>query len=211
MTHTLNRIGLESTGSASEFIFLCMIPAAQKGTRTAEMVEICNILMKHEPDNMIGLPAGLDEEGLRKMAANSTILTAVFNNPVSLQKAVEEIKERSFGVSIVLSGLFDGVHTLCESIGICEHTHNISLGVSGRTDRLPDTSVLEITTQCGHALISSHYVNHVAKSIRKGRMTCEEGMRLLVKPCVCGIANPRRIQDSLEKMTADESRLQADL
>ncbi|MBA3029773.1 MAG: hypothetical protein FP816_13340 [Desulfobacteraceae bacterium] len=201
MTHTLNRTGLASPESSNEFIFLCMIPAAWKGTKTAEMVEICDILLKHKPDNMIGIPAGLDEEGLRKMAANATILTAAFNNPVSIQNAVKEVKDKNLGVSIVLSGLFDGINTLCSNIGACEHTHNISLGVFGKADRLPDESVLEITTQCGHALISSLYVEHVVKSIKKGKLTCEEGMKMLVKPCVCGIANPKRIKNSLEKMT----------
>jgi hypothetical protein len=32
-------------------------------------------------------------------------------------------------------------------------------------------------------------------------MTCEEGMKLLIKPCVCGIANPERIKASLKDMT----------
>ena len=201
MTHTLNRTGLKSHPSCKEYIFLCMIPAADKGKKTSEMVAICDILIKHNPLNMIGLPADLDEAGLYKMAQRSTILTAVFNDQATIEDVVKEIKEKDFGISVVLSGLFDDINTICQNTGACEHTHNISLGIFGKTDRLPDEKTLEITTQCGHALISSQYVDYIVKQIKKGKITSEEGMKKLVKPCVCGIANPERIKASLEEMT----------
>ena len=201
MTHTLNRTGLQTDPSSKEYIFLCMIPAADKGQKTCEMTEICEILIKHKPLNMIGLPADLDEAGLIRMAQRSTILTAVFTDRQTIETVVKEIKEKNLGISVVLSGLFDEINTVCRNTGTCEHTHNISLGVFGKTDQLPDEETMEITTQCGHALISSHYVDHIVKQVKKGRMTCEEGMIKLVKPCVCGIANPKRIKASLEKMT----------
>ena len=204
MTHTLNRIGIEPGQSSKEYIFLCMIPAADKGRKTSEMAEICKILIKHKPSNMIGLPSNLDEAGLIKMAERSTILTAVFIDQKAVEAVIKEIKNKEFGISIVVSGLFDEIHTVCQNTGTCEHTHNISLGVFGKTDRLPDKQTMEITTQCGHALISSHYVDHIVKQIKKGKLTCEEGMKKLVKPCVCGIANPDRIKASLEKMTSSD-------
>ena len=201
MTHTLNRTGLAPEKDASEYIFLCMIPAASKGQKTEEMALICDILVKHQPANMIGVPAGLDEAGLDKMARRSTILTAVFNDKKAVMAVVEEIKKQQPGVSVVLSGLFDEIDGICDSTGTCAHTHNISVGVFGKTACLPDPKTLEITTQCGHALISARYVAHVANQIRKGKLTCEEGMAKLVKPCVCGVANPKRIKHTLEEMT----------
>jgi hypothetical protein len=59
---------------------------------------------------------------------------------------------------------------------------------------------MEITTQCGHALISPHLVDAVVKKIRKGKMTVEEAARMLIKPCACGIGNTTRIGRLLGEM-----------
>ncbi len=67
---------------------------------------------------------------------------------------------------------------------------------------LPDKKTLEITTQCGHALISPHLVEHIVKKIRKHKMTSAEGAKLLVKPCFCGIANPNRFEKILDEISA---------
>jgi len=33
---------------------------------------------------------------------------------------------------------------------------------------------------------------------------CPEGVQMLIKPCVCGIGNPQRIEKLLTEMTAGE-------
>ena len=204
MTHTLNRKGLSEARPGEEIVFLCMIPADQRGKKPEEMTEMANIVLKYNPDNIIGAPMGLDGDGVRALAKRGTIITAVFNNMDDVQKMVEEIKSKKLGISVVLSGLFKDVRGICDKAGLSEHTHNISLGVFGKTQELPDEETLEITTQCGHALISPHWVKQIARRIRKGKMTCEEGAALLIKPCVCGIGNPIRIQQSLERMASSE-------
>jgi hypothetical protein len=200
MTHTLNRRGLSEERPGEEIVFLCMIPAGERGKKSEEMLEMANTVLKYAPDNIIGAPIGLDEEGVRSLAKRGTIITAVFTNKDDVQKLIEEIKSKRLGISVVLSGLFQDVHEICDNNGLKEHTHNISLGIFGKTDRLPDEETLEIVTQCGHALISPHYVKQIVRKIRKGKMTSEEGARLLIKPCVCGIGNPQRIKTSLDLM-----------
>jgi hypothetical protein len=200
MTHTLNRRGLSEERPGEEIVFLCMIPADQRGKKSEEMLEMANTVLKYRPDNIIGAPVGLDEEGVRTLAKRGTIITAVFTNKDDVQKLVEEIKSKRLGISVVLSGLFQDVHEVCDKAGLKGHTHNISLGIFGKTERLPGEETLEITTQCGHALISPHYVKQIVRKIRKGKMTSEEGASLLIKPCVCGIGNPQRIKKSLDSM-----------
>jgi len=112
---------------------------------------------------------------------------------------------KKLGISVVLSGLFSNINQVCQKTGLKEHTHNISLGVFGRTQNLPEKEVMDITTQCGHALISSHYVKHLAKKVSKGKMTSEEAAKLLIKPCVCGIGNAERIEKILDSMAAQEN------
>jgi hypothetical protein len=191
MTHTLNRRGLSEERPGEEIVFLCMIPADERGKKSEEMLEMANTVLKYTPDNIIGAPLGLDEEGIRALAKRGTIITAVFTNKDDVQKLVEEIKSKRLGISVVLSGLFQDAHEVCDKAGLSEHTHNISLGIFGKTERLPDEETLEIATQCGHALISPHYVKQIVRKIRKGKMTSEE---------VCGIGNPQRIKRSLDLM-----------
>ena len=100
---------------------------------------------------------------------------------------------------MVLSGLFGDVREICKENDLKEHTFNISLGVFGKTEQLPDGKTLEITTQCGHGLISANFVKHVLKKIKKGKITSEEAAKLLIKPCLCGIGNPKRIANILEQ------------
>jgi hypothetical protein len=84
-----------------------------------------------------------------------------------------------------------------------EHTYHISLGVFGKTDALPDEKTLEITTQCGHSLISAALVADVVQRVKKARLTLEEGAALLIKPCACGIGNTKRIEQILGEMTSE--------
>jgi len=203
MTHTLNRRGLSEERPGEEIVLLCMIPAHERGKKSEEMTELAKTVLRYKPDNIIFAPLGLDEERIIDLAARGTIITAVFTDKNAVEKLVEEIKSKKLGISVVLSGLFADVHDICAKAGLKEHTYNISLGIHGKTEKLPDEKTLEITTQCGHALISPHYVRHIAEKIKKGKITIDEGTGLLIKPCVCGIGNPCRIQETLEEMASD--------
>ena len=200
MTHTLNRKGLSEARPGEEIIVLCMAHRARKAGKMEEMQKIARTILKYEPDNVIGRPLGLGPEEIEMVAPVAGIVTAVFSDKKTVLQVLEDIKSQEAGVSVVLSGLFSDVRDICACAGLQEHTYHISLGILGKTDRLPAEKTLEITTQCGHSLISPHLVSAVVKKIRKKKMSCEEGARLLVKPCACGIGNPKRIEKILEKM-----------
>ena len=200
MTHTLNRTGLSETRPGEEIIVLCMAHRAEKVRKMEEMQKIARTILKYRPDNVIGRPLGFGAEEIEAMVPFTGIITAVFTNKEDVLKVVEDIKLQEAGVSVVLSGLFADVRDICSATGLREHTHHISLGIYGETDKLPEEKTLEITTQCGHSLISPHLVDAIAKKIRKAKMTCEEGARLLIKPCACGIGNPKRIENILREM-----------
>jgi hypothetical protein len=205
MTHTLNRIGLTEAGSGEEIVFLAMVQAKRKHEKAEEMKELASLVMKYKPDNFIGAPTGFTPETIVKVAGRMSVITAVFRDLETVAGLVQEIKNKKLGISVVLSGLFSDVNHVCRETGLKEHTHHISLGVFGRTEQLPDRDVLEITTQCGHALISPHYVRHLLKKVSRGRMTSREAARLLIKPCVCGIGNPERIERILDRTAAGEN------
>ena len=200
MTHTLNRTGLSEARPGEEIIILCMVRQAEKAQKMEEMKEIARAVLGHEPENVIGRPLGLDDETIEMMAPMTGIITAVFARTDDALKVVKAIKSRKPGISVVLSGLFSDVHDICDCAGLKEHTHHISLGIHGKTERLPDSKTMEITTQCGHSLIASNLVAALLKKIRKGKMTAEEAAMLLAKPCACGIVNTKRVKEILEGM-----------
>ena len=101
---------------------------------------------------------------------------------------------------MVLSGLFSDIRDVCRSVGLTEHTSHYSAGVFGKTEELADHLTMEITTQCGHALVSRYYIQDIIKRIQQGKLTAAEGSELLSKPCVCGIVNKKRTQEILSKM-----------
>jgi hypothetical protein len=200
MTHTLNRRGLSEKRAGEEIVVLCMVHQPQKEEKREEMRQMARLILEHGPDNIIGAPLGLDEDQIVEFCSQAGIVTAVFSDKEKARKLVGEIKARNLGISVVLSALFSDVREICRCWGLTEHTYNISLGIFGRTQMLPPERTLEITTQCGHSLISPLLVKHVVSQIKKGRMSLEEATKLLVKPCVCGIVNPKRTKRILQEM-----------
>lgn len=205
MTHTLNRRGLSESRPGEEIIFLAMVQQKAKPHKTEAMRAMAETVLKYKPDNIIGAPLGLTNQEVIEKCIGAGIVTAVFSNQNDVEKLLEEIKTRRFGISVVLSGLFSDVQKICEETGLTPHTYNISLGIFGRTERLPDEKTLDITTQCGHALISPHLVKHIVQRMKKGKMTSAEGAKMLVKPCVCGIGNPNRFENILDQLVTVES------
>ena len=199
MTHTLNRKGLSEERPGEEIVVLCMVTQKEKELKREAMRQMVKTVMEYKPDNIIGAPLGLGEEAIIDLCAEAAVVTAVFSEKGDVISLVKDIKEQQLGISVVLSGLFGDVREVCEENNLKEHTYNISLGVFGKTERLPDEKTLEITTQCGHGLISANLVKHVLKKIKKGKMTSEEAAKFLIKPCVCGIGNPKRIANLLEQ------------
>jgi hypothetical protein len=200
MTHTLNRKGLSEARSGEEIVVLCMAQRKQKAEKAEAMQKLAHTVLKYKPDNFVGKPLGFDAESVEAMAPLTGVVTAVFTDKEVVWRLVEDIKSQRLGVSVVLSGLFKDVRDACKCTGLKEHTYHISLGIFGKTDHLPDENTLEITTQCGHSLVSPHLVDAAVKKIRKGKMTCEQAAQMLIKPCACGIGNPKRIEEILERM-----------
>jgi hypothetical protein len=200
MTHTQNRTGLSESRPDEEIVVLCMAHGPEKAQKMNCMKKAADTILKYKPNNVLGRPMGLDDEQIASMVPMTGIITAVFNNKADVENLVKEIKSQKLGISFVVSALHNDVRDICKCAGLKEHTYNISLGVFGKTEKLPDEKSLEITTQCGHALISAHLVEALVKKIRKGKTTIEEAAHMLAKPCVCGIGNTKRIEKILGDM-----------
>ncbi|MEK6654530.1 MAG: hypothetical protein AABY92_05215, partial [Thermodesulfobacteriota bacterium] len=109
------------------------------------------------------------------------------------------IKEADEGISIMVSGITDRVREIAAEIGIDPHMVNLSLGIHGRTDRLPPADIREFTTMCGHGVVSPHLVRDVIRRVKAGKVSEWDGSLILAEPCACGIYNPYRSVELLQE------------
>jgi len=114
------------------------------------------------------------------------------------RKSVRMVK--NLGVSVVVSGLFSLIRQDCQKLGLARHTVNYSLGVWGKKERLPDPKITQITTMCGHGLVSFNLVQFLLKEVRGGKKTIEEASAILAKACICGVFNSHRAAELLQAM-----------
>jgi len=199
MTHTLHREGVKK--DSKDYVFLAMVEGNDP-QKLENLAELFKIILKHKPLNYTGkaLFPDLNAEQLAQIYKRIKIGMAVFDRRGDLFSALQEIKDRELGVSVVVSGLFSHIGEDCRKLGLPMHTVNYSLGVWGKREKLPDPKVTEITTMCGHGLVSFNLVQSLLKEIRRGKKTLEEAAEILIRPCVCGVVNPKRAVELLQAM-----------
>jgi hypothetical protein len=183
---------------------MVMIPAIginDKGS-IPKLQEFLCIALRHDPKNIGSMTKGsmFKYEPEDVIASANKIVHAVFDNPQTVTKVLKELKEANLGPSVVVSGIFDSVDECCRKAGLKRHTVNFSLGIWGKTEKLPPDDVLEVTTMCGHGLVSANLVNTMVEEIKSGTKTPEDAAKELTGQCPCGIFNPVRAAKLLAAM-----------
>lgn len=203
MTHTLHRQGTRENLSHDYPLVAVMAHGINDkggGPKLGRFLEIC---WKHGPVNLGDMKQGsvftYDAEKIYQNVSDTTIVECVFDDLNKVEAVLLELKEEELGVPVVVSGLTDKVKECCKKVGLEIHTVAQSLGVWGDTVRLPSKEILEITTMCGHAMVSSSLVEMMIEDIKKGTITPEKAAEKLAKPCECGIFNPSRAAELLAK------------
>lgn len=151
--------------------------------------EIVNFGSSHSGSSYI---AGLDPKEYAKTLDNSYGIIATFSKRQAVLGVLKKMKEANIGISVVVSGLIDEVTQVAYDAGLKPHTATISLGIYGKKKLLPENEVLKVVTMCGHSLVGSQLVCSVREDIKRGAITPDEGVKILAKPCTCGIFNTVR-------------------
>jgi len=201
MTHTLHRSGSKES-LKNDYVFLAMASREFNVNGAApKLKKIAEIFAKYNPVNMgdmssgqpLTMARGVSPESIIKGISDRSIIHAVYTDKDTVRKVLKELKDADLGISVVVSGIFDDVFGLCKEVSVCgSFAVDLSLGILGKTQLLPKEEILDITTMCGHGLISKYLVMHQIEKIRKGETTVEEAARELAKQCVCGVFNPVR-------------------
>jgi len=127
-----------------------------------------------------------------------TTCAAVFDDRVRAEDFVERIKEEDLGLSVNISTSIDGAEQCCHHACIARHSVGYSLGFEGKTEKLPNTQVLMLSTMCGHGMVSHSLAKKMIDWVKEGRRTPEEAVTYLARFCSCGVFNPSRAKRILE-------------
>jgi len=204
MTHTLHRSGTVESLSIDYPVLLIAAQGINSKDSAPKMRKALEIVLKHNPVNFGDMRTGnYFRKGL-KTVLNSTkdnsIVHGVFANRKDLEECLKELQNADLGMSVVVSGLFPEVWDSLKKIGLKPHSLNISMGIFGKKELLPEQGILDITTMCGHHCVSPLLVKKMISNIKRDKTSIEEAARELAKPCVCGVFNTLRAERLLEEL-----------
>ena len=197
MSHTLHREGsIESL--KGDYVVLSM---AAQGFNTEgsgpKFKRYFELARQFHPVNIgenknTGALAAFDYDTIVQKTTDGCVCLVVFDDPNNLIGFLEALKKEDLGMSVVVSGLMDQVKECCDTVGLKVHTLNLSLGVFGKRDKLAGDKEREITTMCGHGMITGDMVLYHVNRIRRGFETAETASNEVCKLCICGAFNPSR-------------------
>jgi hypothetical protein len=218
VTHTLHRYG--DSGSFRDDYILLAIPSKGKNDEGAveKLRTFLRICAAHKPANMgngdfaayrpsQGL--GPSAHGERDLAQEyesviaginkPTAVAAVFDSKEKAEAALGDVVKADLGLSVNLSTSVDGARQCCRDTGIKRHSVEYSLGFWDRHNHLPNSQVLELSTMCGHGMVSFNLAKKMLEMVREGRRTPDQAVVTLARFCPCGIYNPVRAKRLLEE------------
>jgi hypothetical protein len=128
-----------------------------------------------------------------------TTAAAVFDDYQNMKAFVDDLQRANLGISVNISAPIEDAARCCRDTGITRHSVEYSLGFCGRVDRLPDATVLELTTMCGHGMVSANLAKKMIDWVKENRRGPAEVARTLARFCSCGVFNISRAESILNE------------
>jgi hypothetical protein len=128
-----------------------------------------------------------------------TTVAAVFDSYEAMKGFVEELRAADLGVSVNISAPMDEAQRCCRETAIARHSVEYSLGFRGRIDKLPDAMTLELSTMCGHGMVSGSFAKKMLEWVKENRRTPEQAARYMARFCICGVFNISRAESILNQ------------
>jgi hypothetical protein len=207
MTHSLHRSGSVESLRGDYVWFMYQAKGINDKNVKPKALEFIAVAEAIGSENWGDVKTGtilkIPREQVIENISDKSRIRGVFTSREQVINYLQEIKKRDLGMSVVISGLLEEVLPACEAAGVTPHTINYSLGIWGKKELLPSQEVLDITTMCGHHIISAEFVKYIAEQVKKGRLTPEQGALKLAAFCYCGIFNQVRCAKLLSEFPAD--------
>lgn len=225
MTNTLHRFGAPET-HGNDFIVFAM---AAKGLNDADAVPqlkaFLRLALRHKPVNLahaqnrgiyraeenltplahwVRGDERVDPERIIREIQTCSTVAAVFDTAEAMTAFVTDLRKADLGLSVNISALTDAAHECCRAAGLVRHSVEYSLGFHGDQTRLPDTHTLELSTMCGHGMVSHNFAKKMIDLVRENRRTPRQAAAAMARFCACGVFNPTRAQRILEQARTGE-------
>jgi hypothetical protein len=211
VTHTLHRDG-DATSFGDDYILLAMVAKGHNDEGAVEKLrKFLRICAAHKPVNMGSSELGAyhptqgsgttapDYEKVIAGVSRPNSAAAEFDSKEKLVAALRDVIKADLGISINLSNSVEGAHQCCRETGIKRHSVEYALGFMDRHNHLPNSQVVELSTMCGHGMVSHHLVEKMIAYVKENERTPEEAAAYLACFCPCGVYNPARAKRLLEE------------
>jgi hypothetical protein len=219
MTNTLHRFGAPDTQRDDYIVFAMSSKGINDDGAAEKLRTFLRLAAKHAPVNMGHAIKGgmyrssedltplahwsrsLDGDPdtvIRGLDAPSTV-AAVFDDVAKVEAFLKELKAADLGISINISSLAEEANACCRRAGLTRHSIEYSLGFHGDLHRLPDRHVLELSTMCGHGMVSHNFARKMIDMVRENRRTPQQAAVAMARFCSCGIFNLARAVRVLEQ------------
>ena len=211
MTNTLHRYG--SAESFCDDYIIFAIPSKGKNDEDCipKLKQFLRICAKHNPCNMgNGNRSGIapqkdlsptahwnrdttpDWETVIEGVSKPGTVSAVFASEEQAKACLEEVIAADFGISVNMSTSVENARNVAGMCGIKRHSVEYALRFNDPHDHLPNAQVLELSTMCGHGMVSFNMARKMLDMVREGRRTPKQAVTTLVRLCPCGVYNPDR-------------------
>jgi len=220
MTNTLHRFGTPESLQDDYIVFAMAARGINDKDAPPKLQEFLRLALKHHPLNVGNAVKGgiyrasqnltplahwrrtdsVAPEDVVKSIDTCSTVAAVFDRPTSMEAFLVDLRKANLGISINVSSLVDQARACCQRAGITRHSVGYSLGFHGDLNLLPDRRVLELSTMCGHGMVSHNFAKKMVDWVKEGRREPHQAAAYLARFCTCGIFNPTRAERILEEV-----------
>jgi len=219
MTNTLHRFGAPETLKGDYVVFAMAARGVNEEGAPAKLQDFLRMALKHGPVNVGNAVKGgmyrpssqlsplvhwhrrdtADPEEVVQGIDSCTTVAAVFDQQERLVAFLTELRKAELGISINISALTEETRACCKKAGITRHSVGYSLGFLGDLNLLPERHVLELSTMCGHGMVSHNFAGKMIDLVKEGRRDAKEAATCLARFCTCGVFNPVRAERIIEE------------
>lgn len=198
MTHSLHREGPLDLLNQEFVLFVYPARGFNYDGSGPKIRRMGELLFQQGPTNLItttlrkNMYRAVSEEEILNSITDGAKIFCVLEKREKIKDTLTKIKQMDAGISIVISGVIDQIREVAAEIGIEPHTVNLSLGIHGRTDRLPPADIRQFTTMCGHGMVSPNLIRDLLRRVKTGKLELWDASVTAAAPCTCGIYNPSR-------------------
>ena len=199
-------------GAGQDFTLLCMAAQGYNDKGAGEKLKkIYNQVASANPDNLAddnlgSRLSGYTDAQILEHMGDKAYVGAAFSDSARLKEALKGIKQADLGMSVVVTGSYEEVFAALKEVGLKPHTVNMSLGVFGRKELLPEAQVLAVATMCGHGMVPPSRIENMAEKVKSGSCSARQGGERLAATCTCGIFNPVLAGKILENISCKDPK-----